>query len=1422
MKKLFRLRILTVLFVLFVNAGVNAQQTLTSVGGWNAYVHLPSTYSSNPTGYYPTIIFFPGIGEVGTNAGLVITHGPGAYIAQGWNGNVQVDGSTVEFIVISLQTPGWPSEFQMNEKIQLLKATYRIDPNKLYLTGLSHGGWCSATFVSGDNYGGPYNYASQVAAVVTVEGVQPADNQPYPNMMDNFALAGGRYLGFEQVNDFRDTRTVVDRMNFTKPGSAIYVQTNFGGGGHCCWSNFYGGQGTQPTNFLLDGISQNIYQWMARQRRNGTGPIGNMAPWVNAGNDVSITLPVNSVSLTGTATDPDGTIASYQWTKVSGPAGETIVNPSAASTLISGLLQGNYQFQLKVTDNAGATATDLINVTVNAAVNQPPVARAGNDQSITLPVNSALIDASGSYDPDGTIISAHWVLVSGPAAVTFDNDWQQRTNVYFSSAGQYKIELTVWDNNTVPAKDTLMVTVNSSSQGSLNQAPVANAGTDRSITLPVNQVQVNGAASYDPDGAISTYMWKVLAGPAAVTIDNQWLAITNMHFSAAGQYTVELTVWDNNNTPAKDTLIITVNPALSANLPPVAVAGADQSVTMPVNYVTVDGGASYDPDGTISSRRWSVVSGPGTATIDLEWQNRTNISFSTPGQYKVVLNVWDNLGVNGSDTLVVTVNNNNQNQAPVAIAGADQSVTMPVNYVTVDGGASYDPDGTISARRWSVVSGPGTATIDLEWHNRTNISFSAPGQYKVVLNVWDLPGLNGNDTLIVTVNSLAVNMAPTANAGADQNITLPVSSIALNGSGVDTDGTITSYLWTKISGPAAGTIVSATSATTSVTGLAQGTYQFQLKVTDNAGATATDIMLLTVNAAPVANQPPVAMAGADRSINWPTNSIAADGSASYDPDGAVISYNWKFVSGPAAIQIGNEWAAQTNISFSTPGQYRIKLDVGDNQGAIGSDTILVTVNAVTNMPPAANAGADITITLPTSQVNVSGSASTDPDGTITAYQWTKVSGPAGDLIVSPSSVNTRIRSLVRGVYFYQLRVTDNAGASSMDTVRVTVNSATNVAPLANAGNDITIQLPATTATLNGTASSDADGSVVAYLWTPLADLQGVVITSPTNSITSVSFTTPGVYTFGLTVTDNGGSSSSDNVTVTVLAASTADRLVKVNISDGKNTYNNPEWNNWKPTASQYSTAFKYSDGSLSLFSAALSSNARFVDNGFGYASTATMCPPEVLQINSIDAARRTLTISGLSTSAVYNLDFFASRAYSGNRTLVTIGNISDTIDTDYNTTDYVSFFNIRPDASGNVTVVLDNISVYQYLAGFTIKEQLLGGRTINAAPAEGLSSTTELISKITAEKAVEDAVSTELAFPNPFKDRLSVMLGNNVKGNYKLTLSSASGAVLWSKTGNKNSPALYEQLNTASLPAGPYIVQVINKGKTSTYKVVKN
>lgn len=93
----------------------------------------------------------------------------------------------------------------------------------------------------------------------------------------------------------------------------------------------------------------------------------NQAPTSNAGSDQSIQLPTSTVTLTGVPGDPDGTVASVEWTKVSGPSA-TIVSPNSNTTSVTGLSAGTYVFQFKVTDNSGAVTTDTVTVVVNPAV----------------------------------------------------------------------------------------------------------------------------------------------------------------------------------------------------------------------------------------------------------------------------------------------------------------------------------------------------------------------------------------------------------------------------------------------------------------------------------------------------------------------------------------------------------------------------------------------------------------------------------------------------------------------------------------------------------------------------------------------------------------------------------------------------------------------------------------------------------------------------------------------------------------------------------------------------------------------------------------------------------------------------------------------------------------------------------------------
>ena len=189
------------------------------------------------------------------------------------------------------------------------------------------------------------------------------------------------------------------------------------------------------------------------------------------------------------------------------------------------------------------------------------------------------------------------------------------------------------------------------------------------------------------------------------------------------------------------------------------------------------------------------------------------------------------------------------------------------------------------------------------------------------------------------------NKPPIAVAGPDQVITLPTDSVLLNGrSSRDPDGTISSWLWQKISGPAFFNVLKPNDSITSVKNLATGIYQFELNVKDNGGLSAKDTMQLIVDAVTTANHPPVANAGPDQTITLPINTTMLDGSASTDPENNITSYSWTKILGPSSFSINNANVVQTQVANLIQGVYQFELKVADAGGLFSKDTMQVTVN----------------------------------------------------------------------------------------------------------------------------------------------------------------------------------------------------------------------------------------------------------------------------------------------------------------------------------------------------------------------------------------------------------------------------------------------------------------------------------------------
>lgn len=472
----------------------------------------------------------------------------------------------------------------------------------------------------------------------------------------------------------------------------------------------------------------------------------NKLPTANAGSAQYIKLPVNSVKLSGSGSDADGTIKSYQWTKISGPSFYNIDAPNSAIANASGLVQGIYQFKLTVTDNSGGVGTSIVQITVNAA-NIPPVVTAGNNKSITLPTNLTTLNGSAS-DADGTIKSYQWTKVSGPSTYNIVNANSATTDVSGLAQGAYQFNLSVIDNDGAISSATVQVTVNAPA----NIPPVATAGASKSITLPTNTTSLTGSGS-DADGTIATYQWTKISGPAAYNIVNPASPVTDVSGLMQGIYQFQLTVKDNKGDIG--TAVMQINVIAAANIPPTASAGPDKSTTLPVNSVSLNGSGN-DADGTIASYQWTKISGPSTFTIVNANSASTNVTNLVEGVYQFQLTVKDNKGDAGTSTVNVTVNKATTKNVPttgavpVASAGNDTTLVFPENSVTLEGKGTTS-GGSIKSWQWSQVSGPSVSTLSSANTANTVVNNLVEGTYQFELTVRDDGGLVGKDTVNVTV-----------------------------------------------------------------------------------------------------------------------------------------------------------------------------------------------------------------------------------------------------------------------------------------------------------------------------------------------------------------------------------------------------------------------------------------------------------------------------------------------------------------------------------------------------------------------------------------------------------------------------------------------------------------------------------------------
>ncbi|NXC50563.1 K0319 protein, partial [Penelope pileata] len=473
---------------------------------------------------------------------------------------------------------------------------------------------------------------------------------------------------------------------------------------------------------------------------------------------------------------------------------------------------------------------------------------------------------------------------------------------------------------------------------------IVSAGDNVQVMLPKNEVELNVFVVPPPSTETAyNYEWSLISHPAddGGEMERRYTQTLKLSHLSVGLYAFKVTV-SGENAFGEGFVNVTVKPAVRVNQPPVAVASPKvQEVSLPTTYTFIDGSQSAD-DTKIVSYHWEEIKGPlrdQKASADTPVLRLSNL---VPGNYTFRLTVIDSDGATNSTIASLSVNKP-VDYPPIANAGPNQAVTLPQNFITLNGNQSSD-DHEIVSYEWSLSPRSKGKVVAMQGVRTPYLQLSAmqEGDYTFQLTVTDSARQQSTAevTLIVQPEK---NSPPVAVTGPDKELTFPVESMTLDGSRSQDDQGIVFYHWENISGPSFVKMENSDKAIATVTGLQIGTYRFRLTVKDQQGLSSASVLSVTVKEEN--NSPPRARAGGKHVLVLPNNSVTLDGLRSADDQG-IVSYLWiRDGQSPAAgdVILGSDHEAVLQLTNLVEGIYIFHLKVTDAKGDSDIDSATVEV-----------------------------------------------------------------------------------------------------------------------------------------------------------------------------------------------------------------------------------------------------------------------------------------------------------------------------------------------------------------------------------------------------------------------------------------------------------------------------------------------
>ncbi|MBF4464289.1 gliding motility-associated C-terminal domain-containing protein [Flavobacterium sp. LC2016-12] len=860
------------------------------------------------------------------------------------------------------------------------------------------------------------------------------------------------------------------------------------------------------------------------------------AEGANAGTMQVLACNATSAVLAGNLTVGTGT-----WSQASGPSTAVFADVHNPTTMISSLVNGQYEFRWTI---SGGSACDVTQSTAKVLVSSatPTPANAGTDQSICYGAPVQLQGNATVSTETGT-----WT-VSPNAGITFNN--VNSPNAIASGLIANTVYIFTWTiaNGCGTSSDTVNITTNSS------QGANADAGPDQCVATGTASITL---AANNP--APGTGLWTQTSGTTA-TITNPSLYNTTVTGLSDGNYAFKWTVTNVNCAAGEDTVAITIAPDITT-----ATAGPDQSVCSSTVTVTgntpaagetglwefVSGGdgpvitnpssptttitgltsgswvykwtisrgacpASSDsvqinsdippstavagPDQTtcnnstvtlaatpptVGSGIWSLISGPNSPVFSNVRSATSTLSNLITGEYILEWTTYTGIVCPESkDRTTIKV-------TEAAAAGSDISTCLE--------GPLYLTGNDGSTGTWTYVSGPSTPTITKTGNNSASVTGLVPGVY---VFRYTIPAAGScpatSDDITVTING-QITTAP--NAGPDQNLCNSVLAIQMAALPLD-PGTIGK--WTVLAGPTGGSFVNDTNPTTTFINPGFGIYVFNWTV--SAGTCSSSDQVRVENA----QTPSAAVVEGDNAICGSTTELTAT-------PPTVGTGRWAQVTGPTTAVFSSEILPTTTVSnlTVTGGVYVFSWTVSN--GTIctpNADTVQITVTADLTTP---NAGPDQTICV---SGNTTLAANTITVGT---GAWSKFSGPVGGTFSNTASPTSTFTPSLPGTYVLRWTAT-NLSCTFFDDMTLTVDP---LPTTANAGNPFAV-CQFQPVNLSGNTPTTGTG-----LWSQVSGPSTAVFADPSSPTTSVLGTQAGVYVFRWTISSGSCPSSSSTVTVTI-------------------------------------------------------------------------------------------------------------------------------------------------------------------------------------------------------------------------------------------------------------------------------------------------